>query len=260
MSEMASGKLAATRDLSMRRAAGAQLRRVCCAVSRSDAARADGGSRPAQAVRPHVADSLVGAGDRRVCAAARDRRPRRRAPGSRACALAIALPGARVSLVESQRRKCDFMRRCRRERGSRTRSSCARGRRSGRTGWARNDVVLARALAPQPVVLEYAAPLLRLGGTLVDWRGRRNASEDGRGARAAERARPAAARDPPGCSRSRARRTATCTCSRRLAGRRPVPAPGGRGAQAPARRLSPLERVTSPNLPARRAVARRDRR
>jgi 16S rRNA (guanine527-N7)-methyltransferase len=47
-----------------------------------------------------------------------------------------------------------------------------------------SDVVTSRALAPQPVVLEYAAPLLRLGGTLVDWRGRR----DPPGERAAERA------------------------------------------------------------------------
>lgn len=36
-----------------------------------------------------------------------------------------------------------------------------------------SDVVLARALAAPAVVIEYAAPLLRLGGTLVEWRGRR---------------------------------------------------------------------------------------
>jgi 16S rRNA (guanine527-N7)-methyltransferase len=46
--------------------------------------------------------------------------------------------------------------------------------------------VLARALAPQPVVLEYAAPLLRMGGTLIDWRGRRNADEERAAARAAQ--------------------------------------------------------------------------
>ena len=38
--------------------------------------------------------------------------------------------------------------------------------------------MLARALAPQPVVLEYAAPLLRLGGTLLDWRGRRDLEQE----------------------------------------------------------------------------------
>jgi 16S rRNA (guanine527-N7)-methyltransferase len=35
-----------------------------------------------------------------------------------------------------------------------------------------------RALAAQAVVLEYAAPLLRLGGTLVDWRGKRVQGEE----------------------------------------------------------------------------------
>ena len=52
-------------------------------------------------------------------------------------------------------------------------------------GLSGNDVVLARALAAQPVVLEYAAPLLRLGGALVDWRGRRDAREELAAGRAA---------------------------------------------------------------------------
>jgi 16S rRNA (guanine527-N7)-methyltransferase len=38
--------------------------------------------------------------------------------------------------------------------------------------------VIARALAAQAVVLEYAAPLLRLGGALVDWRGRRESAQE----------------------------------------------------------------------------------
>lgn len=33
-------------------------------------------------------------------------------------------------------------------------------------------------MAAQPIVLEYAAPLLRLGGALVDWRGRRDSEEE----------------------------------------------------------------------------------
>jgi 16S rRNA (guanine527-N7)-methyltransferase len=36
------------------------------------------------------------------------------------------------------------------------------------------------------VVLEYAAPLLRLGGTLVDWRGARVHAEEQRAERAAD--------------------------------------------------------------------------
>jgi 16S rRNA (guanine527-N7)-methyltransferase len=39
--------------------------------------------------------------------------------------------------------------------------------------------VAARALAPLAVVAEYAAPLLRRGGTLVAWKGRRDAAEEG---------------------------------------------------------------------------------
>ena len=44
-------------------------------------------------------------------------------------------------------------------------------------GIATQDAVTARALAPLPVLLEYAAPLLRLGGTLVAWKGPNVAGE-----------------------------------------------------------------------------------
>ena len=40
-------------------------------------------------------------------------------------------------------------------------------------GIARFDVATARALAPLEVVVEYAAPLLVVGGALVAWRGKR---------------------------------------------------------------------------------------
>jgi len=49
----------------------------------------------------------------------------------------------------------------------------------------RFDVVTARALAPLEVVAEYAAPLLRVGGTLVAWRGRREPESEAAAARAA---------------------------------------------------------------------------
>ncbi|MBV8217749.1 MAG: class I SAM-dependent methyltransferase, partial [Solirubrobacterales bacterium] len=52
-------------------------------------------------------------------------------------------------------------------------------------GLAAFDVITARALAPLPVVAEYAAPLLIVGGTLVVWRGRRNPRDEEAGARAA---------------------------------------------------------------------------
>jgi 16S rRNA (guanine527-N7)-methyltransferase len=88
--------------------------------------------------------------------------------------LAVALPEAQVSLVESQGRKCEFIERaCAAARVVNASVVSSRVEEWGE-GIASNDVVLARALAPQPVVLEYAAPLLSPGGLLVDWRGRRN--------------------------------------------------------------------------------------
>ena len=43
----------------------------------------------------------------------------------------------------------------------------------------------ARALAPLDVVAEYAAPLLKLGGALVAWRGQREPEAEADGLRAA---------------------------------------------------------------------------
>ena len=48
------------------------------------------------------------------------------------------------------------------------------------------DLVTARAVAQLPVLVEYAAPLLRMGGALVAWKGRRDPHEEAAGARAAE--------------------------------------------------------------------------
>lgn len=47
------------------------------------------------------------------------------------------------------------------------------------------DVITARALAPLAVVVEYAAPLLSVDGTLIVWRGRRNPRDEAAAAEAA---------------------------------------------------------------------------
>jgi 16S rRNA (guanine527-N7)-methyltransferase len=47
------------------------------------------------------------------------------------------------------------------------------------------DLVTARALAALPVLAEYAAPLLREGGSLVAWKGRRDPGDEADGAAAA---------------------------------------------------------------------------
>ena len=93
-------------------------------------------------------------------------------------ALAVALPRSEVRLVESRRRACEFLRRaCVAAEVENARVVCVRAEEWSQ-GIAGNDAVVARAVASQPVVLEYAAPLLRVGGALVDWRGRRAHAEE----------------------------------------------------------------------------------
>ncbi|HEY5044768.1 MAG TPA: RsmG family class I SAM-dependent methyltransferase [Solirubrobacteraceae bacterium] len=100
--------------------------------------------------------------------------------------LAVAVPGAEVTLVESQARKCAFIERLRTAAEiENARVVCTRAEEWGE-GLRRNGVVVARALAAQPVVLEYAAPLLEHGGVLVDWRGRRDSAREAEAACAAE--------------------------------------------------------------------------
>ncbi len=99
--------------------------------------------------------------------------------------LAVALPSAGVWLVESQSRKCAFIEAAAAAIGlENARFVCARAE-DWREGAGACDVVLARALAPQPVVVEYAAPLLRMRGSLVDWRGIRVRADEEAAARAA---------------------------------------------------------------------------
>jgi 16S rRNA (guanine527-N7)-methyltransferase len=138
-----------------------------------------------EAVERHLADSLT-ALDLDLIGDGRDMADLGAGAGFPGAALAVALPRARVRLVESQRRKCEFLARMLAAATIENAGVvCARAEEwtEGRSG---NDVVLARALAPQPVVLEYAAPLLRIGGALVDWRGRRDAEQERAAARAAQ--------------------------------------------------------------------------
>jgi 16S rRNA (guanine527-N7)-methyltransferase len=100
--------------------------------------------------------------------------------------LAVALPHVEVRLVESQARKCGFIESVVADGGiANVEVVCARAEQWS-DGLGANDLVVARAVASQPVVLEYAAPLLRLGGALVDWRGRRDPEEERQGLAAAD--------------------------------------------------------------------------
>lgn len=101
-------------------------------------------------------------------------------------ALAAALPDVEVVLVESVGRKCEFLRRTVEAVGlGNVRVVQARAE-SWRDGLGACDVVTARALAPLAVLVEYAAPLLREGGSLVAWKAGRDPSEERDGVGAAE--------------------------------------------------------------------------
>lgn len=132
---------------------------------------------PSQALDVHLADSLV-ALDLPALRAARRLADVGSGAGFPGLALAVAVPAGEVSLIESQARKCAFLRRAVESADlGNARVIQSRVEEWGE-GIGAHHVVLARAVAPQPVVLEYAAPLLGLGGVLVDWRGRRRAAEE----------------------------------------------------------------------------------
>jgi len=139
---------------------------------------------PLKVIDDHLADSLVALelGPVRGARALADLGSGAGVPG---LPLAIALPETSVALVESAARKCDFL--------ARAVVECAVGNahvahtrlESWPEGLASFDVVTVRALGPLNVVVEYAAPLLTLGGTLVAWRGSRNPVAEAAAARAA---------------------------------------------------------------------------
>jgi 16S rRNA (guanine527-N7)-methyltransferase len=101
--------------------------------------------------------------------------------------LAVALPSARVDLVESVERKCEFIRRAAAAAGIgnaetvRARSEeLASG--AGREAY---DAVTARAVGRLSTLAELASPLLGENGVLVAWKGRRDPDEEAELERAA---------------------------------------------------------------------------
>lgn len=147
---------------------------------------------PDQAWRVHVADSLSGleleslAGARRIADVGSG-------PGLPGLVLAAALPDARVDLIESVGRKCEFARRAIERTGiERARVVCERAEswaalapsEGGREAY---DAVTARAVGRLATLAELASPLLREGGALVAWKGRRDADEESELERATDR-------------------------------------------------------------------------
>jgi 16S rRNA (guanine527-N7)-methyltransferase len=150
-------------------------------------------SDPEAALEVHVADSLSGLEVPELVSARRiaDIGAGAGFPG---LVLALAIPRAKVDLVESAGRKTAVIDRLIQavELGN-ARSITARAedyaRQPPAVGGGREayDAVTARAVGPLAVLVEYAAPLLRVDGVLVAWKGARDASEEAAGAAAGER-------------------------------------------------------------------------
>lgn len=86
--------------------------------------------------------------------------------------LAVALPAAELTLLDSAAKKCAFLQAAVGAAGLSTRAHVVNARSEhyaalGQPGREAFAVVLARAVAPLPVLVELAAPLLAMGGVLL---------------------------------------------------------------------------------------------
>jgi 16S rRNA (guanine527-N7)-methyltransferase len=116
--------------------------------------------------------------------------------GSPGIPLALARPDLRFDLLESSRRKCDFLRRFAEELENVV-IVCARAEEHARdAGRDAYGTALARALAPPPVAAEWCLPLLREGGRAVLFVG--PSADRTAGARAAALVGGELEDDPPG--------------------------------------------------------------
>ncbi len=141
---------------------------------------------PERAWRVHVADSLTGLEFAELSGAGRiaDVGSGAGFPG---LVLAAAIPDARVDLIESIARKCDFMRRAAGAAGIANVRVFAERSETLAAGEGREayDAVTARAVGRMSTLAELASPLLRDGGALVAWKGRRDPGEEAELERAA---------------------------------------------------------------------------
>lgn len=142
---------------------------------------------PARAWKVHVADSLTGLeiADLREAPTIADIGSGAGFPG---LALAAALPDARVDLIESVGRKCEFIQRAIDASGiGNARVINARSEElaegEGRESYA---AVTARAVGRLSTLAELASPLLTEGGALVAWKGKRDPDEETQLANAAQ--------------------------------------------------------------------------
>ena len=142
-----------------------------------------------EAWRVHVEDSLTGLELVGAPARLADVGAGAGFPG---LALAAALPQSHVDLIESVGRKAEFIARAIAAAGLENAAAiAARSEEWAATpppggGAGSYDVVTARAVGRLSTLAELASPLLRDGGILVAWKGRRDPEEEAELARAVE--------------------------------------------------------------------------
>jgi len=106
--------------------------------------------------------------------------------------LAVAVPAAKLTLLDAAAGKCAFLEAAVAAAGLGARAAvvCARSEQhaaAGQPGREAYGVVLARAVAPLPALVELAAPLLALGGVLLASKTGRAVREEGPGGAAVAR-------------------------------------------------------------------------
>lgn len=141
---------------------------------------------PQRAWRVHVADSLTGLEFEQLKTARRiaDIGSGAGFPG---LVLAVALPAARVDLIESVGRKCDFIQRAIDTAGianARVINARSEDLAAGE-GREAYGVATARAVGRLSTLAELASPLLENDGVLVAWKGKRDGEEEAQLDRAA---------------------------------------------------------------------------
>lgn len=142
---------------------------------------------PGRAWRVHVEDSLTGLEVPELAKAGRiaDIGSGAGFPG---LVLAVALPSARVDLIESTGRKCKFIQHAIDSAGI-PNATVINARSEELAGGEKRDsydAVTARAVGRLSTLAELASPLLRDGGVLVAWKGKRDADEEQQLERAAD--------------------------------------------------------------------------
>jgi 16S rRNA (guanine527-N7)-methyltransferase len=132
---------------------------------------------PVAGVEVHIADSLAGLELAAVQTAGviADLGSGAGFPG---LVLAVARPEARVVLVESVGKKAGFLAEAAEDLRLENVEVVGGRAEAWEAGRETCDVVTARALARLDVLLEYAAPLLRVEGALVAWKGKRDKGEE----------------------------------------------------------------------------------